>query len=393
MPANLSAQAYTLPSPERNPSPQPASLGCPTIFPPGLISPNPPCAPDLFENRPATFFITTLFTFSYLRVILVDVMYSKIKVVCFGGGTGLPVLLSGLKHNPWLEITAVVNMFDTGGSSGELRDRFGILPPGDVLRCLLALSEDEVYARELLQRRIRNNNSPGHTGGNVLLLGLEKVYGDYLAAVDALGQLLSIRGKVVPVTLAQSTLCARYEDGSVARGETNVDKGIDGGKKVAEIFLDPAVPASEQALKAIAEADVFCIGPGSFYTSVLSNFLPNGVKEAIQNSSGKIIYIANLFTEGEGMRSADVVDFVATLEKHIGRAADWIVLDNGVVRNYDFVLKKYAAEGKHPVENKRGIGKRYVSGDLWTDPEIGRHDRSRLAHLVTDLINRANAEL
>ena len=111
----------------------------------------------------------------------------KIKVVCFGGGTGLPTLLAGLKKNPWLEISAIVTMFDTGGSSGELKDKFGILPPGDVLKCLLALSKDEKFTREIFLKRIANHSSPGHTGGNILLLGLEKVFGNMTAAIDALG--------------------------------------------------------------------------------------------------------------------------------------------------------------------------------------------------------------
>jgi uncharacterized cofD-like protein len=196
-------------------------------------------------------------------------MYAPIKVVCFGGGTGLPALLSGLKHNPWLDITAIVNMFDTGGSSGELRDRFGILPPGDVLKCLLALSKNELIAREVLQHRIRNAQAPGHTGGNVLLLGLEKVFGDCPTAIDALGQVLSIRGKVIPVTLQQSTLCARYHDSSLHKGETSVDAGVYEGKTIKDLFLDPPIPASASALEAIEEADALCIGPGSFYTSVL----------------------------------------------------------------------------------------------------------------------------
>src|SRR3989344_9061853 len=136
----------------------------------------------------------------------------KIKVVCFGGGTGMPSLLSGLKHNPWLDITAVVNMFDTGGSSGELKDKFGILPPGDILKCLLALSGNEKSTREILLKRITDTKSPGHTGGNILLLGLEKVYGSLTTAINALGEILSASGKVYPVTLTKSTLCAEFLD-------------------------------------------------------------------------------------------------------------------------------------------------------------------------------------
>jgi uncharacterized cofD-like protein len=313
-------------------------------------------------------------------------MYSRIKVVCFGGGTGLPTLLSGLKHNPWLDLTAVVNMFDTGGSSGELKNRFGILPPGDVLKCLLSLSEDEAYARKLLQRRILNDAAPGHTGGNALLLGLEKVYNDYPAAVAALGELLAIKGKVVPVTTAQSMLCARYEDGSICRGETNVDTGIREGRKVVELFLDPRVSA-ERALEVIAAADVFCIGPGSFYTSVLSNFLPDEIKNAIRSAPGKVIYIANLFTEGKGMEKMQLPDFVGLVEHYIGRAVDWVVMDSGT-RNHDVVIKKYAAENKYPVRIGRAFGDRYVSADLWIDPETARHDSPLLAHFVTHLINQ-----
>src|SRR3989338_1279919 len=119
----------------------------------------------------------------------------RIKIVCFGGGTGMPSLLSGLKHNPWFEVTAVVNMFDTGGSSGELKDRFGILPPGDVLKCMLALSEDEVVARKILLKRISHPSFSGHTGGNLLLFAFEKVYGNQLDAVNALSHILSVQGK------------------------------------------------------------------------------------------------------------------------------------------------------------------------------------------------------
>jgi uncharacterized cofD-like protein len=214
-------------------------------------------------------------------------MYSKKKVVCFGGGTGLPMLLSGLKVNPWLDITAVVNMFDTGGSSGELKDRFGILPPGDILKCLLALSTDEVYARKLLLKRISNHTFNGHTGGNILLFGFEKVFGDHLSAVDALGQLLSVTGKVIPVTLEQSSLVAKYADGSSRIGETNVDMGVDEGNVIKSLSLQPKVLASAEAIQAITEADALCVGPGSFYTSVLPNFLPNGIRDAISESRAK----------------------------------------------------------------------------------------------------------
>ena len=138
------------------------------------------------------------------------------RITCFGGGTGLPSLLSGLKKNPWIDVTAVVSMFDSGGSSGALRDRYGILPPGDILKCLLALAEDEKGARKILLKRINHATSPGHTGGNLLLFALERIYGSYPDAVDALAQILSVKGRVIPVSLEPSSLCARYDDGSEA---------------------------------------------------------------------------------------------------------------------------------------------------------------------------------
>jgi uncharacterized cofD-like protein len=321
-------------------------------------------------------------------------MYSKINVVCFGGGTGLPGLLSGLKHNPWLNITAVVNMFDTGGSSGELRDRFGILPPGDILKCLLALSKHESYAREILLRRIRSQEFPGHTGGNVLLLGLEKVFGDCSSAIDALGQLLSIRGRVVPVTLAQSTLCGRYKDGTVYRGETSVDIGVHEGRIVDELFLDPLVDASERALEAIEQADVFCIGPGSFYTSVLSNFLPRGIVSALQKAKGKLIYIANLLTEGRGMKGMQLEDIVAMVERQIDRSVDYVVANEHWPFAGEALFERYAMESKYPVISKStSSDPRILSGDLWFDKEIARHDCALLAHFVSAVINRATEKI
>jgi uncharacterized cofD-like protein len=313
-------------------------------------------------------------------------MYKKIKVVCFGGGTGLPALLTNLKDNPWLEITAIVNVTDTGGSSGELKDRFGILPPGDVLKCLLALSRQE-GARELLLKRIRNSEYNGHTGGNILLLGLEKVYGNFTGAIEALSQLLSVQGKVIPVTLESSTLCAEYADGSVYRGETSVDMGIHEGKKLSRLFLDRVVSVSIQAEKAIQEADMFCVGPGSFYTSILPNFLPLGVSDVMRRAKGKIIYIANLLTEGKGMQGIRLDDIVATAEKYIGRPVDHVVANHHLPSDRE-LLDRYAEENKYPlIPRNAEIDSRFVLADLWLDKTIARHDSARLAHVIFDLIN------
>ena len=311
----------------------------------------------------------------------------KINLVCFGGGTGLPSLLSGLKHNPWLEVTAVVNMFDTGGSSGELRDKFGILPPGDILKCLLALSEDDTIARKILLKRINHRDHPGHTGGNLLLFALEKVYENYQDSINALAQILSVKGKVLPVTLTKATLCGKYIDGTIYKGETSIDIGVHEGKEVNELFLEPSAKASSQVLRAISNADILCIGPGSFYTSILPNFLPKGVREAIKSSKAPIIFTANLLTEGMGMKGYTVKKIVSTLEKYTGRRVNAVIVNKKLPSKE--ILDKYNEERKRPIIGMgNSFGTKFIRADLWMDTAIARHDSMRLANLIFGTINR-----
>jgi uncharacterized cofD-like protein len=310
------------------------------------------------------------------------------KIVCFGGGTGLPSLLSGLKKNPWIEATAIVSMFDSGGSSGVLRDRYGILPPGDIMRCMLALSEDEKTARKILLKRINHTVVPGHTGGNLLLYALESVYGSYPAAVDALGQILSIKGTVIPVSLEPSSLCARYEDGSEACNEVMVDEELKNGKVIATVSLQPSASAYAPAMEAIQKTDAICIGPGSFYTSVLPNFLPVGIKEAISSTKVPVIFIANLLTEGKGMESLDVSKMVAIIESHIGRPLTKVIVNSAMPGKE--LVERYAGEGKSilSVGDAAVLGDRLVSAPIWTDLEIARHDSGKLAQLVYALAGK-----
>ncbi len=173
-----------------------------------------------------------------------------LKVGCFGGGTGLPSLLGGLKHNPWVDLHAIVTMFDSGGSSGQLRDELGVLPPGDVLKCALALARNEREAREILLARLpmlEHGRLAGHTGGNLLLSMMEQYTGDFMAAVDGLRALLGCRGHVWPITVERATLCAEYADGSTTRGEVEVDAGQAGGRPIGRLWLDPPVALHPRA--------------------------------------------------------------------------------------------------------------------------------------------------
>src|ERR671939_523562 len=168
----------------------------------------------------------------------------ELNIGCVGGGTGLPSLLGGLKNNPWLQLNAVVTMFDSGGSSGQLRDELGVLPPGDVLKCALALARNEGEARRVLLARLptleQHDRLAGHTGGNLLLSMMEQYSGDFLAAVDGLRSLLGCTGHVWPVSVERASVCAEYSNGMQTRGEVEVDRGQSSGQFVKRIWLEPA---------------------------------------------------------------------------------------------------------------------------------------------------------
>src|SRR5215813_782442 len=180
----------------------------------------------------------------------------RFNIGCFGGGTGLPSLLGGLKTNPWLDVNAVVTMFDSGGSSGVLRDELGVLPPGDVLKCALALARNEREARRVLLGRLptlEHARLGGHTGGNLLLSMMQQYSGDFLSAVDGLRALLGCRGRVWPVSVQSASVCAEYGDGSITRGEVEVDAGQSSGRFVRRIWLEPAVSIHPNVARAISE--------------------------------------------------------------------------------------------------------------------------------------------
>ena len=227
-----------------------------------------------------------------------------LNIGCFGGGTGLPSLIGGLKANPWLHVNAVVTMFDSGGSSGQLRDELGVLPPGDVLRCALALARNEREARRVLLARLpmlEHARLGGHTGGNLLLSMMERYSGDFLAAVEGLRALLGCAGRVWPVSVQQASVCAEYGDGTTTRGEVEVDAGQSAGNVIRRLWLEPEVQLHEAAAAAIPQFDAVIIGPGSFYTSLMPIFLVRGAAEAVRNVKGPLVLVANLLTEGRGM--------------------------------------------------------------------------------------------
>ena len=316
-----------------------------------------------------------------------QVQLKELNVGCFGGGTGLPSLLGGLKRNPWLRLHAVVTMFDSGGSSGVLRDELGVLPPGDVLKCALALARNESEARRVLLSRLptlEHARLAGHTGGNLLLSMMEQYSGDFLAAVDGLRRLLGCSGHVWPVSTERATLCAAYKDGTAARGEPEVDAGLREGRVIERIWLEPAATIHPAAAEAIAGLDAIIIGPGSFYTSLMPTCLVRGVREAVAQVRGPVIYIANLLTEGSGMTAFTAGQGAALLTRAIGRPIDVIVVNQGLPATE--VLSRYAAEDKHPMPVGHVVGcSDIVSAPFWTGV-YARHHRRRLAYALWGIL-------
>ncbi len=306
-----------------------------------------------------------------------------LKVGCFGGGTGLPSLLGGLKRVPWLDLHAVVTMFDSGGSSGVLRDELGVLPPGDVLKCALTLARNEREARKILLARlpsIEHERLAGHTGGNLLLSMMEQYTGDFLAAVDGLRSLLGCRGHVWPITTERSSICALYGDGSTGRGEVEVDARQISGQTVERLWLDPPASVHPRVRDVIRSLDAVIIGPGSFFTSLLPIFLVEGCREAIAEVKGPVIHVANLLTEGRGMSAFTAGDAVHQLSVAIGRPVDAVVFN--VVPPSEAVLWPYAREHKHPMQlGSLPAGCEVIEGGFWTGA-IARHDRARLRSAV-----------
>jgi uncharacterized cofD-like protein len=323
-------------------------------------------------------------------------MYLRVmKVGCFGGGTGLPSVLGGLKQNPWLELNAVVTMFDSGGSSGQLRDELGVLPPGDVLKCALALARNEREARRLLLSRLptlEDSRLAGHTGGNLLLSMMAQYSGSFLAGVEGLRALLGCRGRVWPVSIEQASLCARYVDGTTAQGEVDVDANLDRGHAIEQVWLEPPVQIHPVVAEAIAELEAVVIGPGSFFTSLMPILAVKGMPEALAHVRGPIIVIANLLTEGRGMAGFTAGDAVRRIGEAAGRPIDAVIFNEG--RPSAEVLARYAEEQKHPLElGSLPASCTLVSGRFWRT-EIARHDRPRLAHalwavLATNLERRS----
>lgn len=307
------------------------------------------------------------------------------RIVVIGGGTGSFTVLRGLKNHD-VDLTAVVSMFDSGGSTGRLRDEFGYLPAGDVRRCILALapdSEEKAVLRKLLDYRFpRGEGLARHNFGNLLLTALTDITGSDLRAIESLSGLLNIAGRVLPVTLDNRTLCARLEDGSVLKGEANIDT-YSGNSRIRKIYLNSPARVLPAVVETIKSADVVVLGPGDLFTSVLPNVLVKGVKKALKETNGKKVYVCNVMTKRAETHGFVASDFLREVQKYAG-SVDYMIVNTAPIP--EDALERYAKECKFPVlVDRENISVCLVEADVLNETEVLRHDSNKLAEVIMRL--------
>ncbi len=316
-------------------------------------------------------------------------MISNIKVAALGGGTGLSTMLKGLKLYTG-DITAVVSVADDGGSSGMLRQDFGMLPPGDVRNCLSALTDIDPEIGDLINYRFREGGLKGHSLGNIMLAALNDMSGSFEEAVKKFARVLGIVGTVYPVTNENVTLKAVLSNNKTISGESNIGAYSEAvWNRIDHVELNPPSPKPVRgAVEAINKADVIVLGPGSLYTSIIPNLLVSGITEAIRNSRALKIYVCNIMTQRGETEGYTAYDHLSALEKHSYEGiADMMIVNNATVPEY--LLERYAGENAAPVhidtENILGHTKLVQGNLLLIQNGRVRHNFSRLARTVVQL--------
>ena len=316
------------------------------------------------------------------------------KIVAIGGGTGMPALLRGLKKYEH-DITAIVTMFDDGGGSGALREDLGMLPPGDIRNCILALSQAEPLMEEVLKFRFPYGSLKGQNFGNLMLAAMNGVTGSFLEAVQNLSKILAIRGRVLPVTTDDAQLCAEFEDGTVVVGESAIPEYAKQNKtQIRRVFLDPNdLNANPDAVAAIHEADAVIISPGSLYTSIIPVLLLDEIREAlIATANVKKIYVCNVMTQNGETDGYDVADHLKAIADHIGRQIIDVCLVNEDAVSEE-VLSNYRREQASVVHydakrvQEQGV---FACCDSFAtvveEMNVLRHDSEKIAAAIIRLI-------
>lgn len=301
----------------------------------------------------------------------------KKKIVVIGGGTGTFVVLSGLKKYP-VDLTAIVTMADSGGSSGVLRDELGVLPPGDIRQCLVALSQSEALWRKLFVYRFENGCLRGHNFGNIFLSALEKVsHGNFEKAVEKAGEILDIEGRVLPVTLTKTDLAVELENGQRIFGETNIDEPKHNGfLKIKKAWLQPAAKINPKVKEEMQKATAIVLGPGDLYTSIIPNLLVKEVSLAIRKSAAKKIFVMNLMTKFGQTTNYKASDHLNDLEKYLGKnILDCVILNTK--KPSGRALQWYAKQKEKAVENDLS-GRKIIKAALLKDIMMKKNQSDKL---------------
>ena len=314
------------------------------------------------------------------------------KVVVIGGGSGVSTVLSEFKK--LFDVTAVVSMMDSGGSSGRLRNEHGILPPGDVLKCISELLPDDEYSKKwrdfINYRFCKGDGLKGHSLGNLLLAAAYDWEGGTPFGIESISNLLNIEGRVLPVTLNDVELIAKLNDGSDLIGETHIDLRTNFEHRIEYIYLSRRAQVYKPVVQAISEADHIVIGPGSLFTSILPNFLVEGLPEALKQSSAPKTYVVNLVTDPAETHGYRASDFLKKIEDYYcdGTLVDFAVVNTEPIQ--DMMRRIYATEHKLPVESdleecQQLVNKQVISGNFVKGKTVLRHDSRRLAEILLSI--------
>jgi len=326
---------------------------------------------------------------------------APLRVVAIGGGTGLSTLLRGLRKHvafpDWpaavpshiSDLAAVVTVTDDGGSSGRLRQDFNMLPPGDIRNCMVALSAEEDLLAKLFTHRFGAGSSlGGHSFGNLFITALTEITGDFAHAVQLASKILATRGRIYPATTSNTTVVAHMEDGSIVRGETNITASK---HRIAELMLDPPnAAAMPETLEAIHRADLITVGPGSLYTSLITNLLVQGIPSALAAATGVRVFVCNLMTQANESLGLTASEHIERIYEHT-RAP---IFDYAIVNTAQFspeTLVRYAAENASPIvadiERVEKLGVRCIAGDFASEDSLVRHAANRVTGALLALGN------
>ena len=318
-----------------------------------------------------------------------------LKIVALGGGTGLSTLLRGLKKYS-SNITAIVSVSDNGGSSGRLSKELDMLPPGDIRNCLTALADDEDLLTELFRFRFDKGESQslgGHAFGNLFLAALYRIYDDFEVALKKGSALLAIRGRVLPATLTSTVLCAKLRDGRIIKGESEIPNAHG---EITDVFLEPSdCQAPPDVIKAIEEADVVILGPGSLYTSVMPNLLIKNIVKALEKTSAPVIYVCNVMTQSGETDGYTAADHLQAIYHHINKPlVDYVIANSGKPNKEQ--LEKYAKEGSKPVvldyDRLKKMDVQPIHSKLFKDEQLVRHDPDYLADAIMNLLEGVKSQ-